>query len=256
MNSAQLRIAVVEDDVFLREPMLEFLEKSGHDVWGASNASELYRQMLVHPVDVVILDVSLPGEDGFSAARHLRRLENLLLVIVSPNSALDDRLNGMSAGADLYLSKPVDLPQLNRELQALAAARHEPPTASQPDYSRLASHAPAAGNTTPASNNEPPWRLSMMEWTLTAPNGQQLTLTAKEFRFMLALVEASGEAVSKARVAASLGSPEISSPSESNRIDVLLARLRKKGLQTFGSPLPIKTVTAYGYALSARCTLG
>lgn len=273
MTLQNLRIAVVEDEVDLRDNMLDFLEDRGYDVWGVGNAADLYRQMLVRPVNVVILDVGLPGEDGFSIARHLRRMENLSLIIVSARSALDDRLTGLSCGADLYLTKPVDLRELEANIEAVVRRRF-PGREAEPDTALLTvapepetgEHRAGAGNHEAAGQAAARaelvalsgvWRLDVSRWELGAPDGRVLPLTSKEFRFILPLVEANGETVSKANIAASLslGRAGGDTASEYNRIDVLLARLRKKGLQTFGYPLPIKTVTAYGYALCARCCL-
>jgi DNA-binding response OmpR family regulator len=257
MKKPNLRIAVVEDDVDLRDNMLDFLESCGYDVWGVGNANDLYRQMLVRPVDAVILDVGLPGEDGFSVARHLRRMESLLLIIVSARTALDDRLTGLSCGADLYLTKPVDFRELEANLVAIARrlpGREEMTAQAGTPEMGVKPVIPLIPPVLP--NSDGVWRLDVTHWRLVSPEGLALSLTAKEFRFVLTLAEANGETVSRSKVAASLGTPGITSASESNRIDVLVARLRKKGVQTFGAPLPIKTVTAYGYALSARCTLG
>lgn len=258
MTGSPLRIAVVEDDLDLRDNMTDFLEDNGFSVWGVGSATALYRQMLVKPVDVVIVDIGLPGEDGFSIARHLSRMADLALIIVSARTALDDRLTGLASGADLYLTKPVDLRELVANIHAITRRRLA--TASVPAPGAAASPAASAPSVTAASVTAAPvttdscWSLDTHHWELVSPEGKRLALTAKEFHFLLPLAEAGGEMVSKAAIAAKLGNPDHTA-AEYNRIDVLLARLRKKGLQAFGHALPVKTITAYGYALSVACRL-
>ncbi|MBI4756561.1 MAG: response regulator transcription factor [Betaproteobacteria bacterium] len=258
MSGNPLRIAVVEDDLDLRDNMTDFLEDSGFSVWGVGSATALYRQMLVKPVDVVILDIGLPGEDGFSIARHLSRMPDLALIIVSARIALDDRLTGLASGADLYLTKPVDLRELVANIHAVTRRRlSAAPAAASAAASSPAGAPPVAAANVPAApgTSGSSWCLDTNRWELISPEGKRLTLTAKEYHFLLPLAEAGGEMVSKATIAAKLGNPD-NTAAEYNRIDVLLARLRKKSLQAFGHALPVKTITAYGYALSVACRLG
>lgn len=225
------RIAVVEDDVDLCASTVDFLATLGYAVWGVGSGTGFYRRMAVEPVDVVVLDVELPGEDGFSIAGELRRRADVGVVMVTGRGELDDRLRGLSGGADAYMVKPANLRELAANIDAVAR--------------RLERFRRAESN--------PAWRLQRETWQWIAPDGAGFTLTAKEFLFVLSLVEAGGNTVTKAQLAARLDG-QATSPNF-NRLDVLLARLRKKGRQFLGCDLPIKAVTAIGFAVTARCLI-
>lgn len=112
MEQAQPRVAVVEDDDDLRDNMLYFLKASGYPVWGAESGEALFRRLLVDEADVLLLDVGLPGEDGFAVARRAAQLRTMAVIILSGRDSEKDRLNGLDSGADVYLVKPVDLREL------------------------------------------------------------------------------------------------------------------------------------------------
>lgn len=226
------RIAVVEDDADLRDNTVEFLAELGYPAWGADCGEAFFRRLAEAPVDVVVLDVELPGADGFSIAERLHAAKDIGIVIVTARSDVDDRIAGLACGADTYLVKPVDLRELAANLDALAR--------------RFARRAPAAGA-------KISWQLDVESWQWSAPNGSRLKLTAKEYLLVRALAEAGGATVAKARLSARLDSQAV--PSSFNHIDVLLSRLRKKGEQAFGQPIPIRAITAIGYAMTVRCTL-
>lgn len=223
-------IAVVEDDADLCANTVEFLEALGYPVWGVGSGEELYRHMQAERVDVVVLDIELPDDDGFNIASRLRALDHVAIVMVTGRGCLDDRLHGLSSGADTYLVKPVDFRELAANIDAVA---------------RRLSH---------SGMNEAKalWRLDQGKWLWIAPNGATLELTAKEYLFVHSLTEAGGQIVTKAALSVRLDGHGAHS---FNRLDVLLSRLRKKGEQALGCNLPIKAVTAIGYALTARCVL-
>ncbi|MGI9133664.1 MAG: response regulator transcription factor [Rhodoferax sp.] len=106
--SPALHIAVVEDHADLRELFVEYLEDEGHHVAGFSYAEELDDFLPAHSIDLVVLDLNLPGEDGYSIARRLREAHpEVYIIMVTARTALDDRIRGYASGADLYLAKPV-----------------------------------------------------------------------------------------------------------------------------------------------------
>ena len=134
------------------------MKDEGYAVWGAGSAEEFYRRFAIDSVNVVLLDIGLPGEDGISVARHLRKLPELTVMIVSARDALDDRLAGFSAGADRYLTKPVNLAELAANIGAIGR--------------RSASAAPIRADGF--------WRLEKLNWLLINPEGKTVTLTARE----------------------------------------------------------------------------
>ena len=241
MHEMLTRIAVVEDDTDLLDTMLEYLKIQGYPAWGVCNAEDFYRRFAADAVDVVVLDIGLPGEDGISVARHLRELPNLTVIIVSARDALNDRLAGLKAGADRYLVKPVDLAELVANIEAVGRRPAHP--ASNSAMGKIQEEKPKTGL----------WRLAKQDWRLIGPDEKALDLTAREFFLLTCLFEAKGETVSKRLIADKIIGPHIFNSDE--RLDVMLARLRKKCLTTLGQPLPIKTVHQVGYAFTAPAVI-
>ena len=235
------RIAVVEDDADLRDTMLEYLKAQGYPAWGASSAEDFYRRFAADVADVVVLDIGLPGENGIGVARHLRGLPDLTVIIVSARDALDDRLAGFSAGADRYLVKPVDLAELAANIEAVGRRPARPAHSSA--TGQIQEERPTAGL----------WRLAKHDWRLTGPDGKAFDLTAREFLLLKCLFEANGEIVSRRTIADQIIGPRIFNSDE--RLDVMLARLRKKCMTSLGQSLPIKTVHQAGYAFTAPAVL-
>lgn len=241
MPEMSARIAVVEDDTDLLDTMLEYLKAQGYPAWGVCSAEEFYRRFAVDAVEVVVLDIGLPGEDGISAARHLRELPNLTVIIVSARDGMDDRLAGLKAGADRYLVKPVNLAELVANIEAVGRRPAHP--ASNSATGRIQEEKPKNGL----------WHLAKQDWRLTEPGGKALDLTAREFLLLKCLFEANGETVSKRAIADKIIGPRILNSDE--RLDVMLARLRKKCMTTLMQPLPVKTVHQVGYAFTAPAVI-
>jgi DNA-binding response OmpR family regulator len=168
-------------------------------------------------------------------------MPNLTVIIVSARDALDDRLAGLKAGADRYLVKPVDLAELAANIEATG---------------RRLAH-PAAESATERTPEEKPktgfWRLAQEGWRLAGPDGKDLGLTAREFLLLKLLFEANGETVSRKVIADKVIGPRVFNSDE--RLDVTLARLRKKCMTKLGQPLPVKTVHQVGYAFTALAAI-
>lgn len=226
------RLAVVEDDRDLCDSLVEFLAAYGFPVWGVHSGEALYERLVENPADVVVLDVQLPGADGFQVAKTLQG-QAIGIVMLTARGTLADRLNGLSSGADTYLVKPIDLVELAANIDAVAR--------------RL------VRQVVQAATNEAAWRLEQEGWHIVSPDGQSLSLTGKEFALLRYLAEAKGAVMNKARLATLIDG--YSCDTGLNRLDVLLCRLRKKAEQTLGCKLPVKAVNGQGYALTARCDL-
>lgn len=122
--AAPLSIVVVEDNNDLRTLLCSALRKEGHRVTPLSCAEELEEQAGCDQADAFLIDVNLPGEDGLSMARRIRQAQPLVgIIILSARSTLDDKLNGYDCGADLYLTKPIALPELSAALRSFARRR-------------------------------------------------------------------------------------------------------------------------------------
>lgn len=228
MNAAsdkQIRIHLVEDDVDLREEMLLGLNGLGFKTMGFGCARDFYRGLVGNPCDIAVIDIGLPGEDGFSIAGHLRDSSRIGIVLLTARSHLEDRLRGL-ADADLYINKPVDLVELGASLCSLAR--------------RLQ----GAG---PEVQARPEWRLMDEDWTLYAPGGEALHLTASERRFMQYLFGERDKVVAREALATALGGDR--HDYDLHRLETLVSRLRKKAADV-GLNLPLRAVRSIGYLLS------
>lgn len=122
VEGGAVRVAVVEDDDALRDLLVADLADRGVLAYGVASAEELYRQMVVSPVDVVVLDLGLPGEDGHSVSRHLRRRGDVGIVVVTGRGGRRGLEQAMRNGADLFIAKPVDTDALVAAVEALHQA--------------------------------------------------------------------------------------------------------------------------------------
>ena len=244
MNQSKPSIAIVEDDTDQLHSIEEFLLDSGYSVWGAASAEAFYKGFTVQPVDVVLLDLGLPGEDGLSVASLLKSRPEVGVIILSARDSLDDRLAGMRAGADRYLVKPVNLLELAANIDA-TASRLAPRAAVDPVGSLAAVAVPAS---TAAC-----WVLAMKDWVLSSPRGKCLQLTTHEFMFLQQLLRADGQPVPKRDLSTHLFGARAQNGAE--RLNLLLTRLRKKAAEAFCEPLPVKTLHQIGYAFTASAQL-
>nr|WP_288853184.1 response regulator transcription factor [uncultured Acidovorax sp.] len=244
MTQSKPSIAIVEDDSDQLHSIEEFLLDSGYSVWGAGSAEAFYKGFTVQPVDVVLLDLGLPGEDGLSVASLLKSRPEVGVIILSARDSLDDRLAGMRAGADRYLVKPVNLLELAANIDA-TASRLAPRTAVDPAGSLVAATIPVAKAAC--------WVLAMKDWVLSSPQGKCLQLTTHEFMFLQQLLRADGQPVPKRDLSTHLFGARAQNGAE--RLNLLLTRLRKKAAEAFSEPLPVKTLHQIGYAFTASAQL-
>lgn len=240
--TTEVCIAVVEDDKDLRQSIEEFLTHAGYRVWGVGSAEAFFRQFAADPPNVVLLDIGLPGEDGFSVAALLQANPALAVIILSARDALEDRLKGLNAGADRYLVKPVDLSELTANIDAVTH--------------RLALTTSRPALTLPHPLPNPSgrqWQLNLQSWFLSAPNGLSIVLTAKEFALLHQLIRVQGQVVSKKELADEIFGSRIANAAD--RLNVLVTRLRKKTIDALSESLPLKTAHQIGYAFTAPAIL-
>lgn len=234
VSPIELSVGLLEDSDELREEMLFGLTQFGFDAWGASSAPELYRLLGERPCHIVVVDIGLPGEDGFSVAARLRAASSIGIVMLTARGHLEDRVRGLQGGADAYLVKPVDLRELSATLQGLARRL------------RLSS------GVAPLPRAESPqfdWHLNAEEGALVAPGGTaQLRLTHSEQVFISCMLQQTGKVVSREVLAQALD-PGSHFEYDLHRIDMLVSRLRRKA-EASGMSLPLRAIRGRGYVFS------
>ena len=117
-HARQARIVVVEDEDALRDAVVAALGSEGHSVAAFANGLEPERMLAAAP-DLAVLDVMLPGDDGFALAQRLRAARDVAIVFLTARDGLDDRLAGFALGADDYLVKPFALEELLARVRAV-----------------------------------------------------------------------------------------------------------------------------------------
>jgi DNA-binding response OmpR family regulator len=238
------RIIVVEDEADLRDDLVEYLDRCGFEVRGASRGAELDRLLDAGPADVIVLDINLPDEDGFSVARRVRASSSAAIIMLTARSSLIDRVIGLELGADVYLVKPVDFREVEAQIKALMRRMQKgadsPPAA---DHVQAPPAAPAGAS--PADSRKA-WLFDDIEWRIQPPSGAAVPLTATEYKFLSLLVTAPGEAVSRQDISVTLTGRDWDPYSRS--IDSLVRRLRIKVEERSGCALPVQAVHGVGYA--------
>lgn len=233
-------IGLVEDEPILLEELTFQLQHRGLPVVGFADANGLYRHLVTQPLAVVVLDVGLPGEDGFSIAKLLRAHNPQMgIVFLTARSLRQDKLTGWQAGADAYLLKPVDIDELEMLLRRLLERQ-----------AALATTAPAPPESIPATGKtalqEQPWKLHMGSALLLAPDATKVKLTLTELQLLGALANKRGKTCQHVELARAMGLQ----PDEwdRHRLEVIVSRLRNKVERQTGYAAPIRTVRGTGYA--------
>ncbi len=237
-------IVVVEDETSLRRDLVEYLRSCGFDVVGAKNGRELDEIIASRPVTLVVLDVNLPGEDGFKIATRLRETPSIGIIMVTARGSTVDRVVGLEIGADAYLVKPVEMRELEaqvkallRRLEAAAASRSTPPGPSAPASVSAASH------------DEANWVLDATDWSLTSPAGIRINLTSMEMKLATLLAGQARQPATRDQISQALYNRRWNPDDRS--IDTVVGRLRHKVEGAIGGPAPLKSVHGVGYVFSA-----
>ena len=218
-----MRILLVEDNLLLRHHLSVQLQSLGHLVDSAADAQEADYFCQEHELDLAIVDLGLPDEDGMSLIRRWRGNGiNFPILILTASEAWEDKVQGLEAGADDYVTKPFQLEEVAARINALVRRA-----------SGLASALILA----------PPYQLDLSRKELMVEESP-VRLTAFEYQILEFLMRRAGEVVSKETLMFQLyADAELH---ETHTIDVLMGRLRRK-MQVEGVEDPITTVRGQGY---------
>ncbi|EME70457.1 response regulator [Paramagnetospirillum caucaseum] len=227
-------VIVVDDDPDLCRSVARYLSLVGMTVQCAGSGPELDALLPTFTPDLVVLDVNLPGEDGFSIAARLRSNSKMGIVMLTARSHLDDRVLGLVAGADAYLIKPVEFRELEATIHSLMW--------------RLSTTNRTARQKA-GEDEQAAWGFDASTWSLITPSSHMVPLTNAEYRVLQILSADPGEPVSRESIAFALGKRVGSYDDRS--IDAVMARLRRKIKTISGENLPIRAVRAVGYVFAA-----
>lgn len=255
---AAITIVVVEDETSLRRDLVEYLRGCGFDTIGAKNGRELDEVMATRTVSLVILDVNLPGEDGFKIATRLREAPNIGIIMVTARGSTVDRVVGLEIGADAYLVKPVEMRELEAQCKALLRRLESNNTASPRGGAVPAP--PPSGAGTPSSTavvgpgamagEEAVWVLDATDWSLTSPTGIRISLTSMEMKLTSLLASQARQPATRDQISQALYNRRWNPDDRS--IDTVVGRLRHKVEAAIGASAPLKSVHGVGYVFSAQ----
>jgi two-component system OmpR family response regulator len=224
-------ILVVDDQQEICDLVREYLAEEGFRVSTANDGAGLWEEMARSPVDLVILDLVLRGEDGLQLARELRAQSEIGIIMLTGRSDTVDRIIGLEMGADDYLPKPFHLRELLARVRSVlrrAASRAAEKGIGQRSRVRFAG-----------------WTLELASRELLSPGGEEVRLTTGEFELLAAFVTHANEVLSRDRLL-DLSRHREAGPFD-RTIDVQVGRLRRKLEDDPKSPAMIKTVRGGGY---------
>lgn len=223
-------VLVVDDDERLRALLLRYLEQQGFQTLGAADARELDRQLARHHVDLIVLDLMLPGEDGLSICRRLRgQGVDTPIVMLTAKGDEVDRIVGLEIGADDYLPKPGNPRELVARIRAVLRRGRPAPGAPKEDGGRIAFGACV---------------LDLGVRTLHR-DGRELHMTTGEFAVLAALAQRPRQALTRDQLMSAARGREHDAFERS--MDVMISRLRKLVEDDPKHPRWLQTVWGTGY---------
>ncbi|MFC4298767.1 MAG: response regulator transcription factor [Castellaniella sp.] len=227
-----LNIVVVEDHEALRFITVEALKSHGHRVTGVESAESLQECLGSQAIDLIVVDINLPGEDGLSLARRLKQSHpGLGVIVVSVRDRLDQKLGAYESGADVYLTKPVSVEELCASVAALGKRL--------PGVQPLQSLPPQG------------FSLDLQRMRLRGPAGET-PLTSQEATLLAALVRAPGRRLETWQLLDQLG--WLDTPGK-NALEVPMSRLRRKLVRVGAADHPLIAIRKYGYQLGCAVVI-
>ncbi len=237
MNNPADHILVVDDDPEIRRLLKQYLEKNGCQVTAVAEGSGMWMTLANTRVDLVVLDLMLPGVDGLDLCRDLRARSKIPVIMLTARGDEMDRVLGLEMGADDYLAKPFSARELLARIKVVLRRVRDLPLDPLESPERLAFEG---------------WTLDSRTQHLTAPDGLVVPLSQAEYRLLQTLLTHPNRALTRDQLL-DLTQGREARPFDRS-IDVLIGRLRKHLGDDAREPELIKTVRGRGYLLAARVT--
>jgi two-component system, OmpR family, response regulator len=237
MNSKP-HILIVDDDREIRTLLGEYLAKNEYRTTAVADGKAMRRLLDHHVVDLIVLDLMLPGEDGLALCRSLRETSQVPIIMLTARGEDADRILGLELGADDYLPKPFNPRELLGRIKAVL---------------RRSAHAPRDPNPALVRGYEfAGWRLDTTTRTLQGLDGTSIALSGAEFRLLAVLLAHANRVLTRSQLMELVRGRE-SEPFDRS-IDVRISRLRQILGEDARTPQIIKTVYGEGYVLGVSVT--
>ena len=225
-------VLVVDDDANIREALVRYLGQHGHPVSVAGDAKEMDTVLAREPIEVIVLDVMLPGEDGLSICRRLADSDVPILVLSALGEATD-RVIGLELGAADYLAKPFEPRELLARIRVLLRRKAVSRDRPEESIARFAG-----------------WTMNLQEKQLWTPEGKPVPLSGSEFAMLAALVQRPRRLLSRDQLMdLTRGS---TSENFDRVIDLTISRLRRKLEEHGTGDALIETVRGEGYRFAVE----
>jgi two-component system OmpR family response regulator len=234
-SGTQPHILVVDDARDIREPLVRYLKESGYRASAAESAAAARRAMRTSGIDLVILDIMMPGEDGLSLCRSIRESSGIPVIMLTARGEELDRIVGLEVGADDYVAKPFNPRELLARVGAVLRRTNTlPPRLRGPTAERY-----RFGE----------WTFNAAQREIVGPDGLALPLSSGEFKLLMAFLERPKVALSREQLLDLTKGRDAEVFDRS--IDNQVSRLRRKIEQDPKNPRYIKTVWGGGYMFTS-----
>lgn len=226
-------LLLIEDDARLQHLLRQYLAPFGHEVRAVDDGHAGLAELEINPPDLIILDVMLPGMDGFAVCRAIRQRSAVPVIMLTARGDVVDRVAGLETGADDYLLKPFEPRELAARIQSVLRRTHPEPDRAGPPQARTFG----------------PLRIDYAAHG-AALEGQDLALTTNEFTALSLLARHPGRVLDRDELLRELRG--IESDSFNRTVDITMSRLRQKLGDDARNPRFIRTVWGTGYVFIAR----
>ncbi|HEY6334513.1 MAG TPA: response regulator [Alphaproteobacteria bacterium] len=237
----QLRILVVDDDKGVRNMLRRYLCDEGFAVSEAQDGTQARAIFAREKLDLVLLDLTMPGEDGLSVARHIRQHSAVPIIMLTGKGELIDRVVGLEAGADDYIPKPFHLREILARIRSVMRRSRPVEKVLEPDKSKSSERSSLAFQG---------WRLDLLKRELYAADGSPVPLTTAEFELLRVLAQHPNRVLNRDQLMDFLKGREWAAYDRT--IDTQVVRLRKKVERDPKRPELIKTVRGAGYIFASE----
>lgn len=223
------RLLIVEDEPITRSQLKANFEKEGFQVWTAEDAEHATDLLAYEPIDICLIDITLPGKDGLTLTRELRADSDIGIILVTGKDDSVDKIVGLESGADDYVTKPFDPRELLSRVKNLVWRVRNQEKQKEKGFKR----------------HFEGWTLDLNKRELTTPQDQLQSLSAGEFHLLLALIENAGEVMTRDQLMNKIRNREWYP--DDRYIDVLVGQVRRKFRQFDAETTFISTIHGTGY---------